>query len=189
MHLSRKRTKQLKRLRGHAEELWHEQQQVLERASEVAREASKQVGLLTREEVVPKVRDAYETRLRPGVDRGFEVSRAVAASTKEKLVDGVLPAVAGVIGSALSVLDVAKDHRVRQAIDRISSGKSVVPPKKSGPGVGGFVLIGIGVLAVAGAAYAAWQTFRADDELWIADDEPEVTGTTNPADVPPTPSV
>ena len=27
-----------------------------------------------------------------------------------------------------------------------------------------------GVLAAAGVAYAVWQTFRADDELWIADE-------------------
>jgi hypothetical protein len=31
--------------------------------------------------------------------------------------------------------------------------------------------IGAGVIAVAGIGYAVWQTFRADDELWVADDE------------------
>ena len=42
---------------------------------------------------------------------------------------------------------------------------------KSGPGVGGWFLIGAGVAAVAAVGYALWQTFRADDDLWIADEE------------------
>ncbi len=42
------------------------------------------------------------------------------------------------------------------------------------------MLIVLGVLTLAGVAYAAWQTFRADDDLWVADDEPEATGTDTP---------
>ena len=34
-----------------------------------------------------------------------------------------------------------------------------------------FHRVGIGV-AAAGLLYAVWQTFRADDELWVADEEP-----------------
>jgi hypothetical protein len=46
----------------------------------------------------------------------------------------------------------------------------VVPqPKSSGPGK--YILIGLGAVAVAGVAYAVWQTLRADDDLWIDDDE------------------
>jgi hypothetical protein len=29
---------------------------------------------------------------------------------------------------------------------------------------------GVGVVAAAGLAYAAWQTLRADDELWVSDE-------------------
>ena len=43
-------------------------------------------------------------------------------------------------------------------------------PESSGPGR--YILIGIGLVAVAGLAYAAWQTLRADAELWVSD-EPE----------------
>ena len=42
-----------------------------------------------------------------------------------------------------------------------------MPPKSAGPGR--YILIGLGVVAVAGIAYAAWQTLRADDDLWIED--------------------
>ena len=33
------------------------------------------------------------------------------------------------------------------------------------------LLIAFGVAAVAAVGYALWQTFRADDDLWIADEE------------------
>jgi hypothetical protein len=42
-----------------------------------------------------------------------------------------------------------------------------MPAKKSGPGK--YILIGLGVVAVAGIAYAAWQTLRIDEDLWIED--------------------
>ncbi len=38
------------------------------------------------------------------------------------------------------------------------------------PGPGRYILIGIGVVAAIGVAYAAWQTLRADDELWVDDE-------------------
>ena len=38
--------------------------------------------------------------------------------------------------------------------------------------MGTYLAIGAGIIAAAGVAYAVWQTFRADDELWVADDEP-----------------
>ena len=44
-------------------------------------------------------------------------------------------------------------------------------PKKSGPGAGGIALIVLGVAALGGLVFAAVQTLRADDELWVADDD------------------
>ena len=34
-----------------------------------------------------------------------------------------------------------------------------------------FLLIGLGVVALGGLVFAAVQTLRADDELWVADDD------------------
>ena len=45
----------------------------------------------------------------------------------------------------------------------------MAPPKK-GVSAGGVIAILLGVAAAAGVIYAAWQTLRADDELWVADD-------------------
>ncbi|MFD1715155.1 hypothetical protein ACFSBZ_11795 [Amnibacterium flavum] len=176
MGLSRKRKKELRKLKGHAEELWQEQQEVLERASAVIREASRQAGHLTREEVVPRVSSTYDEKLRPGVEKGRAFGGAVIGTAKDKIVDDVLPAVATVAGSALSILDIGNDVRKRLEKTANEVGKRVqkqVVPAKKGPGPGTYIAIGLGVVALAGIAYAAWQTFRADDDLWIADDEPE----------------
>lgn len=197
MKLSRKRKKELKRLRSSAEELWQQQQEVIDHASAILRQASKQANLLTHEHVVPRVKDTYESRVKPTWEKSINVSRAVAGAARDKVTHDVVPAVTGVLGSALSVLELSKDVRARLDSAGLSAKakafsaalkKQPEPAKKRGPGAGIYALIGLGVLALAGVAYAAWQTFRADDDLWIADDEPEATGSTNPTDVPKTPS-
>jgi hypothetical protein len=168
MSLSRKRRKELDRLRKSADELWNHQQEVLDRANEIAREAARQAGSLTREEVVPRVREGYEHYLRPGVHAGQEVAEGV----RRRLVEDVLPGIGTAIGTVMSVGDVAKDARVRAAMNRIRFQKPVVV-EKQGLGAGTYIAIGVGLAAAAGVAYAVWQTFRADDELWVAADEPE----------------
>jgi uncharacterized membrane protein YebE (DUF533 family) len=74
------------------------------------------------------------------------------------------------LGSVLSIGDLANDARVRRALARVTPRTVVV--EKKGPGVGTYLAIGAGIIAAVGVAYAVWQTFRADDELWVADDEP-----------------
>lgn len=168
MSLSRKRRKELKRLQSSAEELWGNQQHVLEHANAVAREASRQLGHITREEVVPRVRTGYESFVRPG----FDQARHVARSTGEAVEHKVVPAIGNALGAVMSIGDVANDARVRRAVARIAP--RTIAPQKKGPGVGTYLAIGAGIIAAAGVAYAVWQTFRADDELWVADDEPSV---------------
>jgi hypothetical protein len=168
MSLSRKRKKELKRLRQNAEQLWGTQQEVLDHASSVAREASRQLGHLTREQVGPRVRQGYDAYLRPGVEGARSFAR-VAGKTVEH---NVVPAVGNVLGTVMAVGDVARDARVRQAMERLSPKKLIEPPKEK-TGFGTYLAVGAGVIAAAGVAYAVWQTFRADDELWVADEEPE----------------
>ncbi|WP_235833410.1 hypothetical protein [Orlajensenia flava] len=169
MGLSRKRKKELKRLRASVEQLWGNQQDVLGHANHVAREAGRQVGYLTREEVTPRVRDGYSHYVQPGVD--------TARGLVKNASDGVVPALGNALGAVLSIGDVAKDARVRAAVKRIGAEK-YLPKQSSGPGVGTYIAITAGVLAAAGVAYAVWQTFRADDELWIADEPVSPTTST-----------
>ena len=171
MALSRKRQRELKRLKRSAEELWDEQRDAIEHASAVLRDARRQAPNYAREEVAPRVRDAYEDNLRPAVESGFRATRRAASAARDRWSDDVIPAITGAVGSALAMLEAAKDPRVRDVARKVSrAGKRaglVTPPKSSGPGR--YILIGLGVVAFAGIAYAAWQTLRADDDLWIED--------------------
>jgi len=180
MALSRKREKELKRLREAASDLWDDQKDILEHATKVIREASRQAGHVGREEVAPRVRDAIDNRVRPGIASGITSARNAADSAREKLSHDLLPGVASALSSAIAVLEIAKDPRVREALGKASkagttlaSRVGVVPAKKSA-GPGRYILIGIGVVAAVGVAYAAWQTLRADDELWVSDEPDEL---------------
>lgn len=176
MSLSRKRRKELIKLRKSADELWSHQQEVLDRANEIAREVGRQASVLTREEVVPRVRESYEHYLRPSV----HATQYAADGVRRRLVEDVLPGIGTglgtAIGSVMSVGDVARDARVRAALSRLRFQKPVVV-EKQGMGAGTYIAIGVGLAAAVGVAYAVWQTFRADDELWVADDEAERTTT------------
>jgi len=169
MSLSRKRRKELKRLRSSAEELWGNQQNVLEHANAVAREASRQLGHLTREEVAPRVRTGYESYVRPGVEQAKGYARVAGDSVERGL--------GTALGSVLAIGDIANDARVRRAVQRVSPRAVAVVDQKKGRGVGTYLAIGAGIVAAVGVAYAVWQTFRADDELWVDDDEPDVAPT------------
>jgi ElaB/YqjD/DUF883 family membrane-anchored ribosome-binding protein len=166
MGLSRKRERELKRLKSNAEDLLRDQREVLEHANKVIRDASRQAANFAREEV------------RPAVSSGASATRSAAHTAKEKFVDELFPSISSALASALAVLEVAKHPDVRAALGRVSKGAAavghsaqVVPTKSAGPGR--FILIGVGLVAFAGVAYAAWQTLRADDSLWVEDD-PEV---------------
>jgi hypothetical protein len=166
MSLSRKRRKELIRLRKSADELWSHQQEVLDRANAVAREAGHQATILTREEVLPRVREGYEHYLLPSVT----ATQGLAEGVRRRVAHDVLPGIGTAIGAVMSVGDVARDARVRSALTRLHLQKPVVVESK-GPGVGSYLALGFAVVAAVGVAYAVWQTFRADDELWVADDE------------------
>jgi hypothetical protein len=187
MGLSRKRQRELKRLKHQAEDVFADQREVLEHAGQVVRDASRQAANYAREEVTPRVRDTFEDRVKPVVAGGISATRSAAHHTRERITDDVLPAVSGAFGAALTFLELAKHPEVRAAIEKVRKSATsvgvkagIVQPKSSGPGK--YILIGIGVVAVAGLAYAAWQTLRADDDLWI-DDEPEAFDETSIDDV------
>jgi hypothetical protein len=175
MGLSRKRQRELKRLKNHAEAVLHDQREVLEHAAHVVRSASRQAARYTREEVSPRVRDTLEHRVRPALASGASATRSAAHQTRDKFVDDVMPAVSSALGTALAALEVARSPQVRDAITNIANNtRGARLSKASGAastgGPGKYILLGLGIVAVAGVAYAAWQTLRADDDLWIDDD-------------------
>jgi hypothetical protein len=177
MALSRKRKRELARLKSQASDLWDDQREVLERANTVIREASRHARNYAREEVAPRARDTFDDRVRPAVASGVSATRTAASAGREKFMDDVLPAVGSAMSSALAVLEVAKDPRVREVVKKVTTtggkvaSRTGIARPQSSRGPGRYILIGVGVVAVAAIAYAAWQTLRADDDLWIDDDE------------------
>jgi hypothetical protein len=65
------------------------------------------------------------------------------------------------------VRDIVK--RAGSTASRVRGRVPFVEPPKKAAGPGRYILIGLGVVAALGVAYAAWQTLRADDDLWIED--------------------
>lgn len=171
MALSRKRQKELKKLKRSADDLWSQQREALDQANYVLREATRQANALAREEVAPRVASVYTDHVQPTVATGIAGARVAGGAVKEKVVGDVLPALSSAVGSAIAVIDAVRDPRVREVVRNAARTGKVVPiaPKKTGPGPGTYIAIGVGVLAVAGIAYAAWQTLRADEDLWIED--------------------
>jgi len=131
----------------------------------------------TREEVAPRVRDGYDQYVRPAT----ATAGRVAGAARDRLVTDVIPAVGATIGTAMSVVDHARDARARAFIGEVKkAGKNVskkaqAATEKSGPSAGMVIAAVLGVVAAVGVLYAVWQTFRADDELWVADEEPTAT--------------
>ncbi|AWB88152.1 hypothetical protein [Homoserinimonas hongtaonis] len=196
MALSRKRSRELKKLKSNASDVWDDQREVLEHASKVIREAGRQVGYISRDEVAPRVRDTIDHRVKPTLATGVNATRSVAEYTRDRISHDIFPSVASAIASALAVIEVAKDARVKEAMKQVRKASArtehaievgskkvkkrtkqlrkqvgFVPPKST-PGPGRYIAIGVGLVALAGVGYAVWQTLRADDDLWISD-EPE----------------
>jgi hypothetical protein len=179
MALSRRRRKELKRLKGSAAALWADQQVLMSRANDVYKEARKQAGRLTEEEVIPRVKTAADS-VSPTISKNVAAVKAAGSTAADKFSSDVVPALSSTFGDAVAVLQLARDpEKAKKQFKKLKKNvsKNVASltgkQQKSGPGAGAIVLIGLGVLAAIGVGYAVWQTFRADDELWIADEEPE----------------
>jgi len=154
--MARKKVAEADRLRAEAERLLREQRDVLAHAGSVVRDASRELGRYAHDEAYP--------RLAAG-------TRHAASSARHKIIDEVLPGVASVIGSTLAAVDNARGTTGKKGSKAATVAVAALAkkaPKKSGAGK----LIGLGVVAVAalGVGYVLWQTFRADDELWVEED-------------------
>ncbi|MEV7527131.1 MAG: hypothetical protein ACLGHD_01775 [Actinomycetes bacterium] len=182
LELSRKRAKQVKKLRKQADKLWAEQRVVNHHAAEIAREAREAARAYGNESLRPTA-ERY-------VHRGVDAGRNTLSRATRGWNSSVVPAIASGLGSFAAMAQIAKDDRVKDAIDSVRRYTTVpeVSPAhsaKSGPNAWQWLLIGAGAVAVASAAYAAWQTLRADDDLWIPDaDDSAIDAPPRPVDQP-----
>lgn len=168
MKLSRKRKRELKQLRSFAENVLEDQKIVLGRAGDVLYEASRQARHLGDEHVAPRVTDAVES-VRPSVDRSVAMARTAVDNVRRV----ATPVVTAALANTVRTLEAIDDPRAKTASHKLVSlsERSGLVPTKKRSNVGGFIALGLGVAAAVGVGYALWQTFRADDELWVASDE------------------
>ncbi|PZE64506.1 hypothetical protein [Curtobacterium sp. MCBD17_021] len=175
IEIPRKRRKQIKKLKGKTATLLGEQRKVLEHANAILAEARGHAADAARKDLAPRVQNAIDNGLRPAVATGVHAATSAAQSASQRFQSEVVPGLISTAGSVLSVGDLAKDPRVQKIVKEAQKRggvflKQAPVPEKKGIGFGGVALIVVGVVAVAGAAYAAYQTLRADDDLWVADD-------------------
>ncbi len=162
MSLSRKRRRELKRLRAQAEELLDQQRVVLGHAGDVLHEAGRQARNLSDEYVAPRVNEAFEN-VRPTVDRGVVAARRAADQVRRV----AAPIVATALANTVRTLEQIENRDAAKQLRTFGEQRGILKPAKKNR-VGGFIALGLGIAAAAGVGYALWQAFRSDDELWVA---------------------
>lgn len=99
-----------------------------------------------------------------------EVVRGASAQTRHKIVEDVLPSIAGVLGTTLSAVESARGLRAKASKLGFGSTKASPAPAPRKSGAGKYVALGFGLAVLVGVGYVLWENFRADDELWIDDE-------------------
>lgn len=167
MQLSRKRRRELKKLRNQAEVLLDHQREVLGHAGHVLGEASRQAKELGNEHVMPRVESAVD-QARPVVERNIEAARRAADRVRVAAAPAVAAALAGTVRSLERLEQRDASHQLRGFGEK----HGLIEPVKKKKRVGGFFAIAIGVAAAGAVGYALWQAFRDDDDdMWVSSDE------------------
>lgn len=126
---------------------------------------------------------AYTETILPAVTSAATAAAALAASARGRLPGAgaaeTTPQTAPVAKKAKDTgkqaAKVAAAVAAAKAVSKAApKGKAPAPTSGGGLGTGGVVGIVLGTVAAAGIGYAVWQTLRADDDLWVADDEPDL---------------
>lgn len=109
------------------------------------------------------------TRLTAEAQRLWEEQREVLSHAKDVALDASRQAGNLARKELLPRARSTYKNTIEPNLSRIPWKKVAPMPKKSSnPLV--YVLMAIGAIAVAAVSYAAWQTLRADDDLWVEED-------------------
>lgn len=162
MKLSRKRRRELRRLKGTAQELLDQQRVVLGHAGLVLQEAGNQARQLSDEHLAPRIDETLEA-VRPTVDRGVASARRAADNVRRV----TAPFVASALARTIRTLDELDNPQAAKQVRGFGERSGYLKAEKKNR-AGGVIALGLGIAAAAGVGYALWQAFRTDDELWIA---------------------
>ncbi|MBL3699514.1 DNA/RNA helicase [Leucobacter luti] len=163
MKLSRKRRRELRSLRGDAQELLDQQRIVLSHAGDVLGQAGRQAKLLSDEHLAPRVDETLEA-VRPTVDRGVASARRAANSVRRV----TTPLVASALARTIRALDEIESPQAAAQVRSFGERAGYIAPVKKKRKAGGIIALSLGAVAAVGVGYALWQAFRTDDELWVA---------------------
>lgn len=164
LKISRKRQRELNRLRARAEELLNHQREVIGHAGNVAQEAGRQVKHLNSELVMPRVNDLIDDA-RPVVNR--RLAQAQRAADKARIV--AAPVLAAALAGTVRSLERVENSEAARQVRSFGEQRGLIrPAKKKRCRSGRSVALGLGAAAAAVVGYALWQAFRSDDELWVA---------------------
>ncbi|EYT54699.1 DNA/RNA helicase [Leucobacter sp. UCD-THU] len=160
MKLSRKRRRELRRLRKDAQQLLDQQRVVLGHAGEVLHSAGHQARRLSDEHLQPRIDRAVDTA-RPAIERGVTRARRSADNVRRF----TAPFVAAALTRTINTLDEIENHDAAKQVRGFGERTGYLKPKRR---VGGVIALGLGLAAAAGVGYALWQAFRTDEDLWVA---------------------
>lgn len=166
MSLSRKRRRELRKLRSQAQDLLDQQRVVLSHAGDVLHAAGRQAKHLGDEHLAPRVNDALEN-VRPVVDRGVLQARRAAENVRRFSA----PLVAGALASTVRTLERLENRDAADQVRGFGERRGLLVPVKKKRRVGSIIAIVLGATAAVGVGYVLWQAFRSDDELWVAPEE------------------
>jgi hypothetical protein len=143
-----------KEIRRDADRLLRQQREVLAEAATVLRAAGREAGRYAHDDLYP---------------RFSEGTRHAARSARDRLVGDVIPSIASVVGSTMSVVDAARGRQslLGRALKSVPNRTAPVAAKA---GAGKYIAVGLGLAVALGVGYVIYQTFRADDELWVEED-------------------
>ncbi|MGO1434111.1 MAG: DNA/RNA helicase [Canibacter sp.] len=163
MSLSRKRRRELKKLRKLTNSLVGQQREVIDHAGSVLHEAGSQARKIGNEHLVPRIEDAYN-RAAPTVEAGFDVARGFGRSLR----NATAPVAAGALARAVAALETSDNKDAARRLRRYGERQGLLKKKR---GVGGIIGAILGTVAAVAVGYSLWQAFRDDDELWVAPPE------------------
>jgi len=109
------------------------------------------------------------TRLKAHAEATIQEQREILEHAATVIRDATREATNYGLDTLASRANAAYQRRIRPVVAASSFSPLRPTGPRSGGGPGKYILLGLGIVALAGVAYAAWQTVRTDDDLWIDD--------------------
>jgi hypothetical protein len=165
---------------------------VAERVTPVAQATKDKVSVVTKDRVVPAVRNAAD-HAGPALEKSYAQAREkaapVVAQGRDKVVDDLLPKLAEAVAAASAAAIAARDNAVETAQERATHVVENFPANKKAQKKARrrqrrrrFLIFTV-ITAAAGAAAVAWKQRSANQDPWTPD--PGVTTVNGAADGTP----